>query len=504
MKKNLTSKKNIKKSKVSKKYTKIQHGGNFEFNDIKTIEEIQKTFLEDIDCTKPIDIIYKQVVRLIHPDKILRILKVKYPNESKNDIKLKYDALEEKYGEYTKAVNSFKEWAEQNLSEDITWDNAIKEAKILLSTNTSNSSIRSSNATDRPLFSRVNIDEIKRKRNTIKRAQNLVNSFEKKKKEERNEEEKLLGYNIEDKIQKIIDEIDDALRQEKSNKQENYIDIYPGINKDELMNIQETNINEKSETIEIKDKYTYTLNTIKNDLKSITDKITKINSKLRDNNSLNNKNSIIYELINYNKFLKSKGLDYNIIVYTLKSNILIINELIKLLKAIKTIKDTSKNSENYIDFHISFSLIQKKINDLDEEIDKQIKSLPRNDNFKFYDGLQFPHNRNFSDLHLQVIYDFSINNSKLKYYVDTFNSLQFTLNYLWLNRELKKLRDKKLYLLAYKKKYQDIKEDFEKREAELEAELRKNQEEYNFVVDANNIPKKKSLFSKMSGLFTKK
>ena len=132
MKKNLISKKYIKKSKVSKKYTKIQHGGDFNFNDIKTIEEIQKTFLEDIDCAEPIAIIYKKVIRLIHTDTILRTLKVKYPNESKNDIKLKYDSLRDKYEEYTKAVNNFKKWADQKLSKDITWDNAIKEAKILL------------------------------------------------------------------------------------------------------------------------------------------------------------------------------------------------------------------------------------------------------------------------------------------------------------------------------------------------------------------------------------
>jgi hypothetical protein len=115
------SKKNIKKTKFSKKNKtihktinkiQIQHGGVFMKEHIGAIEQIMREI--DIDYKQPFKTVYKQLVLILHPDK----------NFGKTDVE------KATYERYFQIINDFNIWVKEyyNLNE-IIWNQAIQSAK---------------------------------------------------------------------------------------------------------------------------------------------------------------------------------------------------------------------------------------------------------------------------------------------------------------------------------------------------------------------------------------
>ena len=134
MKKKLTSKKYIKKSKVSKKYTQLQSGGSFTDKhnikeNIKILEKIMDTTM-DTD-NQPLDIynnlftsVYRKLAMIFHSDKNLNL-----NSKTKKD-----------YNDFIIVINNFKEWVEDSdFPPNTTWYDAIDKARLLLPDKSSNS-----------------------------------------------------------------------------------------------------------------------------------------------------------------------------------------------------------------------------------------------------------------------------------------------------------------------------------------------------------------------------
>ena len=118
------SKKNIKKSKVSKKNkTKLQRGGKFDDEHIEEHIQIIKEMManEDIlvdnEYDTPVHKVYRKLALIIHPDRA--------PEDKK-----------EQYTVYFQVVNDFNVWvkAQTTMNENTTWRAALGKAITHIST----------------------------------------------------------------------------------------------------------------------------------------------------------------------------------------------------------------------------------------------------------------------------------------------------------------------------------------------------------------------------------
>jgi hypothetical protein len=177
MKKNLISKKYIKKSKVSKKYTKIQHGGSFDSDvkilkeNIEALEYIQAHFNDGKD-------INGNLINFDAPVHNVCKTLVSIPLDKDTD------RTKMQFKTFSSLIEDFKNWA-KTLSKDITWNNAIEKANILLSSKISN--LRSSMAT----LTRLNNNITNSFQKSLSRYRSNEKEKERKKEQELKEKKEL-------------------------------------------------------------------------------------------------------------------------------------------------------------------------------------------------------------------------------------------------------------------------------------------------------------------------
>ena len=149
------SKKNIKKTKVSKKNknknkNKLQKGGAFTKENIDTIREIMQTITITGGYQQLFKKVYQQLSMKFHPDRNF---------SSPDDIKQKYET-------YFKIINDFNMWVNESSLKNPTWIEAIELAErnkddlnSTFSSNTNYSSSYAYSTQEPPPDMNINIEE---------------------------------------------------------------------------------------------------------------------------------------------------------------------------------------------------------------------------------------------------------------------------------------------------------------------------------------------------------
>jgi hypothetical protein len=429
------SKKNIKKNKVSKKrQNKIQKGGVFDdehiADNIKTLDEIMRTtkdnqgnLLQIYD--KPAHSAYKKLSLYIHPDK--------QTDRSKENI--------DKYTRLFQVIGDFDEFVERSFPPETTWNEVIHNIKY---SNEGPSSSFKNTPSSKPQAttqrqSKRNFTKEETLNELLKENERIKRRMEQTEKELYEKEVTNLGFNIKEEISQIIEKSIQTINTE--NKQ-NDIPIYTSIDKAELMSISQENINKMKESIKLVSKDNNLIK-IREILQRNTIDIKDINTKIEP---------ISEELIKYNKILKKIG-NYKTIIDTIKANILILNDLDKLLIICK-----NKKLDAYPRTSIEL---------LKTQIEKSKKELTNNLHSIGHYGYIYPSKERYKYFRVSnkiIDKELLIDDRYLKEYISNLNNNEQILNYRWLNTEFKTYIDNYTYLLAIKQIYEDIKKDLEKTE----------------------------------------